>query len=61
MKCDLFLSSGDFQSVRNDFDLQFVACPLKYRKMGDFHKYYKGIKKAPVTTIFIGGNHEASN
>lgn len=29
--------------------------------MGDFQKYYTGKKKAPVFTIFIGGNHEASN
>lgn len=26
-----------------------------------FYKYYSGEKKAPVLTIFIGGNHEASN
>lgn len=24
-------------------------------------RYYSGEKKAPVLTIFIGGNHEASN
>lgn len=29
--------------------------------MGDFHLYYKGQLKAPILTIFIGGNHEASN
>ena len=33
----------------------------KYRTMNSFHKYYSGEKVAPVTTIFIGGNHEASN
>ena len=26
-----------------------------------FYKYYSGEKTAPVLTIFIGGNHEASN
>ena len=26
-----------------------------------FYKYYSGEKKAPVLTICIGGNHEASN
>lgn len=26
-----------------------------------FPRYYSGEKKAPVLTIFIGGNHEASN
>jgi lariat debranching enzyme len=29
--------------------------------MADFHEYYSGARKAPYLTIFIGGNHEASN
>lgn len=24
-------------------------------------RYYSGEKKAPILTVFIGGNHEASN
>lgn len=35
--------------------------PQKYRKMADFHEYYSGTRTAPYLTIFIGGNHEASN
>lgn len=35
--------------------------PEKYRRLGDFAAYYAGLKRAPVLTIFIGGNHEASN
>jgi lariat debranching enzyme len=35
--------------------------PAKYRKMADFHEYYSGARTAPYLTIFIGGNHEASN
>jgi hypothetical protein len=35
--------------------------PQKYRKMADFHEYYSGARVAPYLTIFIGGNHEASN
>ena len=35
--------------------------PVKYRRMADFHEYYSGTRKAPYLTIFIGGNHEASN
>jgi lariat debranching enzyme len=35
--------------------------PAKYRKMADFHEYYSGTRGAPFLTIFIGGNHEASN
>jgi lariat debranching enzyme len=29
--------------------------------MADFHEYYSGSRIAPYLTIFIGGNHEASN
>lgn len=35
--------------------------PAKYREIGDFHAYYSGARKAPYLTIFVGGNHEASN
>ena len=38
-----------------------MAVPAKYRELGDFHEYYSGHRKAPYLTIFIGGNHEASN
>ena len=38
-----------------------MACPPKYKKLGDFADYYKGVKIAPIPTIFIGGNHESSN
>ena len=49
------------QAVRNQSDLATMACPAKYRSMQDFHRYYSGEKRAPVLTIFIGGNHEASS
>lgn len=52
---------GDFQAVRNQADLATMACPAKYRSMQGFYRYYSGEKLAPVLTIFIGGNHEASN
>lgn len=52
---------GDFQAVRNQADLATMACPAKYRAIGGFYRYYSGEKVAPVLTIFIGGNHEASN
>ena len=35
--------------------------PAKFRAMGSFHSYYSGKKVAPILTIIIGGNHEASN
>ncbi|XP_004712150.1 lariat debranching enzyme [Echinops telfairi] len=58
---DLLLCCGDFQAVRNEADLRCMAVPPKYRHMQTFYRYYSGEKKAPVLTIFIGGNHEASN
>lgn len=38
-----------------------MSCPVKYRQLGDFPKYYAGEVKAPYLTIFIAGNHEASS
>ncbi|XP_019398397.1 PREDICTED: lariat debranching enzyme isoform X2 [Crocodylus porosus] len=61
LRLDLLLCCGDFQAVRNEADLRCMAVPAKYRHMQAFHRYYSGEKKAPVLTIFIGGNHEASN
>jgi len=60
-KIDLIICCGDFQACRNANDLSCVACPPKYRVMGDFYKYYNGEKKMPIPMIVIGGNHEASN
>ncbi|PJF16590.1 hypothetical protein PSACC_03625 [Paramicrosporidium saccamoebae] len=58
---DLLLICGDFQAVRHEADLETLACPPKYRHLGDFPEYYSGRRKAPVLTLFIGGNHEASS
>ncbi|CAN0918001.1 Lariat debranching enzyme [Linum grandiflorum] len=60
-KIDLLLCCGDFQAVRNERDLQSLSVPPKYREMKSFWKYYSGQEVAPIPTIFIGGNHEASN
>lgn len=60
-KVDLLLICGDFQAVRNQSDLLCMAVPQKYRQLGDFWRYYTGEKTAPVLTVVIGGNHEASN
>ncbi|KAH8278216.1 hypothetical protein KR044_002553 [Drosophila immigrans] len=61
IKIDLLLCCGDFQSTRNLSDLQTMAVPRKYLDMCTFYKYYSGELVAPILTIFIGGNHEASN
>ncbi|GJJ14916.1 hypothetical protein Clacol_009186 [Clathrus columnatus] len=67
-KVDLLLICGDFEALRNPSDMECMAVPQKYRTMGDFSKllietgrYYVGQVKAPILTIVIGGNHEASN
>lgn len=60
-KVDLILCAGDFQAVRNLTDLACMACPDKFRHMHTFWKYHSGALVAPIPTIFIGGNHEASN
>ena len=53
--------SSRSQAVRNQADLSTMACPVKYRSMQSFYKYYSGEKVAPMLTIFVGGNHEASS
>jgi len=58
---DLLLLCGDFQALRSEHDFASLAVPPKYYALGTFHQYYSGQKVAPVLTIVIGGNHEASN
>lgn len=60
-KIDLLICCGDFQAVRNEKDLESLNVLPKFRSMNSFWKYYSGEKVAPFPTIFIGGNHEASN
>ncbi len=57
---DLLICCGDFQSLRNPSDFASSSIPPKFQKLGDFCKYYSGERVAPILTIFIGGNHEAS-
>lgn len=61
LQIDLVICTGDFQSMRNEEDLSAMKCPDKYLNMGTFHKYYNGELIAPYLTVFVGGNHEASN
>ena len=56
----LALFTGDFQALRNQTELQMMACPPKYAQMGTFKPYFEGTKKTPsYPSIFIGGNHES--
>ncbi|PFH32953.1 Ser/Thr phosphatase family protein [Besnoitia besnoiti] len=59
IKIDLLICCGDFQCVRDASDLQYLACPPKYRDLKDFPAYYQGEKEAYCLTVFVGGNHEA--
>lgn len=58
---DIVIVCGDCQTIRHFDDLKCLSVPDKYKKIGDFHEYYSGVKKIPKLTIFVGGNHEASN
>lgn len=57
----LVVMCGDLQTLRDEYDLQCMAVPKRYRRLGMFYKYYKGEAVAPVLTVFVGGNHEASS
>jgi len=60
-RVDAVLCCGDFEASRNAADLETMACPPKYRLLNDFWRYYAGAATAPVLTVFVGGNHEASS
>ncbi|KAK6056302.1 hypothetical protein COOONC_06196 [Cooperia oncophora] len=72
-KFDLLICCGDYQVLfayqpvelvstrrRNYGDLHHMHVSEKYRSLQTFYKYYSGEKEAPILTIFVGGNHEAS-
>lgn len=59
-KVDLLLCCGDFQAARDEYDLKSMAQPRIDHGMQTFCKYYNGENVAPVLTILVGGNHEAS-
>lgn len=56
---DLILCCGDFQALRNSYDVSAMSSPERHRKLGTFHEFYAGKHKVPLT-IVIGGNHESS-
>ena len=46
-KIDLLLCCGDFQSVRFKSDLECMAVPVKFRKLGTFYRYCETIAARP--------------
>ena len=62
MRTSILIICGDFQAIRHTDDLKTIAIPHKYlTHTGDFYKYYHSKKIAPILTLVIGGNHEASH
>lgn len=59
-RTDLVILCGDVQALRNAADLASLAVPDKYKRLGDFQRYYAGAVRAPYLTLLIGGNHEGS-
>ena len=58
----LLLCCGDFQATRTALDLSTLSCPPKYRRLSSFARWWRGEEgRVPVLTVYIGGNHEASN
>ncbi|KAH0478333.1 MAG: hypothetical protein KVP17_002119 [Porospora cf. gigantea B] len=57
---ELLICPGDFQACRDASDMRDMKMPEKYREMKDFGRYYRGEVVAPILTLFVGGNHEAS-
>ena len=45
------LLCGDIQALRNEADLDSLAVPDKFKRLGDFHRYYSGEKTAPILTL----------
>lgn len=33
---DFILCAGDFQALRNEYDLRCMSCPEKYKQMGSY-------------------------
>lgn len=52
------LQVGDFEPTRDEEDLQTLAAPAKYRKLGEFSDFHSGRSTFPWPIWFIGGNHE---
>eukprot|EP00727_Mastigamoeba_balamuthi_P011167 m51a1_g6673 putative lariat debranching enzyme (484) ;mRNA; f:207649-209100 len=65
-RVDLAIICGDFQAARDDRDLRTVSMPPRYRRLGTFRNYLPSpdgapaARAAPCPTLFVGGNHEAS-
>ena len=57
---DLVLICGDVQAARDARDLASMSFAKFRPRFGDFQAYHDGRKRAPILTLVVGGNHEAS-
>ena len=55
---DLVVQVGDFEPHRHEEDVQSMAAPARYRKLGDFPDFFGGRAGFPWPVLFVGGNHE---
>jgi lariat debranching enzyme len=51
---DLLVCCGDVQAVRHSGDLDSLAVPPKHKREGDFAKYAKRERDAPLPVLAIG-------
>jgi hypothetical protein len=55
IRIDLLICCGDFQAIRNEYDLSCISVPPKYRDMGTFYTFFAGVERAPYPTIRVNG------
>uniref|UniRef100_A0A8D0GJI0 Debranching RNA lariats 1 n=1 Tax=Sphenodon punctatus TaxID=8508 RepID=A0A8D0GJI0_SPHPU len=59
--CNHHPAADKLQRLSNRDNPIWIVIFFNRMSLSNCHRYYSGEKKAPVLTIFIGGNHEASN
>ncbi len=55
---DALLQVGDFEAIRDERDYAHYYAPERRHRPSDFPSYFDGTKRAPILTVFTGGNHE---
>ncbi len=58
LDCDLCLQGGALEPVRNKEDLKELIGPERHNEIKEFPSYWRGERRRPLETWFIGGNQE---
>jgi hypothetical protein len=58
LRPDVVVQVGDFEPHRGPADVETMAAPARYRKLGDFPDFFEGRASFPWPVLFVGGNHE---